>query len=152
MDGRREVDPFALLQERWARSLAADAERMCVDEFQLYYPSDAAQIYTPGFYRALRENLLQEAFPATAARLAENSSGLGGHRLPAIVFQGAEDTVVRTALQDRFVAALRAAGSPVRYVLLGGSRHRQVRTDGFADSVAGMRLIAGGASPPADGR
>jgi acetyl esterase/lipase len=151
MYGRAEVDPAMLLQEKWARKLAVDAERMCVDEFQLYYPSDGAILYSPDFYRALHENRLPEAFPALAARLEQNASGLGGHRLPAILFQGTDDTVIRTASQDRFVAALRQAGSPVRYVLLGGSRHKQVRTDGFAASVEWMELIARGDLPPSDG-
>jgi acetyl esterase/lipase len=152
MYGTGQVDPAELLQEKWARSLAADVERMCVDQFQLYYPSDGAKLYTPHFYQALYENRLPETFPTVAACLAENSSGLSGHDLPAIVFQGTEDFVVRTPSQDRFVAALRNAGSPVRYVLLNGSRHKQVRTDGFAASVAWMELIASGAPPPSDGR
>jgi acetyl esterase/lipase len=152
MYGAGEVDPAALLQEKWARSLAADAGRMCVDEFQVYYPSDGTKLYTPDFCRALYEDRLPETFPTVAARLAQNASGLSGHRIPAIVFQGSEDIVIRTPSQDRFVSALRKAGSPVRYVLLNGSRHKQVRTDGFAASVEWMELIASGAPPPSDGR
>jgi acetyl esterase/lipase len=152
MYGTGEVDPAELLQEKWARNLAADVERMCVDEFQLYYPSDGAKLYTPHFCHALYENRLIETFPAVATRLAENASGLSGHRIPAIVFQGSGDIVIRTPSQDRFVGALRNAGSPVRYVLLNGTRHKQVRTDGFAASVAWMELIASGALPPSDGR
>jgi acetyl esterase/lipase len=152
MYGAGEVDPAALLQEKWARGLASDVERMCVDEFQVYYPSDGAKLYTPDFYRALYEDRLPEVFPKVAARLAENSSGLSGHRIPAIVFQGTDDLVVRTPSQDRFVAALRNAGSAVQYVLLNKSRHKQVRTDGFAASVEWMQLIAGGAEAPSDGR
>ena len=152
MYGTDQVDPAELLQAKWARNLAADVERMCVDEFQLYYPSDGAKLYTPYFHQALYGDRLPETFPTVAARLAENASGLSGHGLPAIVFQGTEDFVIRTPSQDRFVAALRKAGSPVRYVLLNGSRHKQVRTDGFAASVAWMELIAGGATAPSDGR
>jgi acetyl esterase/lipase len=152
MYGTSQVDPAELLQERWARSLAVDVERMCVDQFQFYYPSDGAKLYTPYFHQALYGDRLPETFPAVAARLAENSSGLSGHGLPAIVFQGTEDHVIRTPSQDRFVEALRQAGSPVRYVLLNGSGHKQVRTDGFAASVAWMELVASGELPPSDGR
>jgi acetyl esterase/lipase len=152
MYGTGEVNPAALLQQKWARGLASDAERMCVDVFQVYYPSNGAKLYTPAFYQALYENRLPETFPAVATRLTENASGLSGHGIPAIVFQGTDDIVIRTASQDRFVAALRKAGSPVCYVLLNRSRHKQVRTDGFAASVAWMQLITSGALPLSDGR
>ncbi len=152
MYGEGEIDPAALLQPKWAATLSRDVESMCVDAFQVFYPSDPSRVYTAEFRKALFGNQLKDLFPTVAARLSENAAGLSGHHLPAIVFQGSEDVVIRTGSQDRFVDALRKLGSPVRYVLLNGSRHKQVRTDGFVQSVEWMRLIAGGFSAPSDGR
>jgi acetyl esterase/lipase len=150
--GPKQVDPFALLQERWARTLAEDANRLCVNEFQSYYPADCGQLYRPEFHKALFGGILSQSFPLLSARLAENSSGLSGHRLPALIVQGAEDIVITTASQDRFVDALRDAGSRVRYLLYPGARHKHTRPAGFADSVAWMELVIGGGTPPDDGR
>jgi acetyl esterase/lipase len=152
MYGTADVDPGRILVDRWASTLAADADRMCVDEFQVYYPSDATQLYRTDFHQALNNNRVASVLPAFAARLEENRTGLSGHRLPALIIQGNADIVVTTATQDRFVAALRAAGSAVRYLALNGVRHRYTRPSGFLASVAWMEAISRGEPAPSDGR
>jgi pimeloyl-ACP methyl ester carboxylesterase len=152
MYGTTDVDPSLLLQQRWASSLAEDAARLCVDEFQVYYPSDASLLYSEDFRQALNDNRIGLTWPRLALRLAENLSGLSGHRLPALIVQGNQDIVVTTATQDRFVAALRGEGSPVRYLAYDGVRHRYTRPAGFTASVQWMQGIARGEPAPSDGR
>jgi pimeloyl-ACP methyl ester carboxylesterase len=152
MYGTPDVDPRRILVDRWSSTLAADAERMCVDEFQLYYPSDATQLYRTDFHQALNNNRVASVMPALAARLEENRTGLSGHRLPALIVQGNADIVVTTATQDRFVAALRGAGSAVRYMALDGVRHRYTRPSGFRASVEWMEAISRGEPAPSGGR
>ena len=108
---------------------------MCVDEFQAYYPFDGRQLYRPEFHAALHGGGLEERFPALAAVLRENNSGLSGHGLPALVIQGGDDIIVTTRAQDRFVQELRKAGSEVRYLVFPGVRHRYTRPAGFAPSL-----------------
>ncbi len=152
MYGTADVDPSRILVDRWASTLAADAERMCVDEFQVYYPADATRLYRTDFHQALNNNRLASIMPAFAARLEENKAGLSGHKLPALIVQGNADFVVTTASQDRFVAALRAAGSSVRYVAFDGVRHRSTRPSGFLLSVQWMVAISRGEPAPSGGR
>ena len=147
MYGAEEVDPAQLLQERWATSLEADAGRLCVDEFQQYYPSDPRLLYRPELLQALLGGTLPELYPRLDARLQENRSGLEGHRLPALVVHGLADSVVSTRSQTAFVEALGAAGSPVRYLRLPGVRHRQTRAAGFRASIAWMESLARGEQP-----
>jgi acetyl esterase/lipase len=152
MYGTGDVDPARVLQPKWASTLEADAARMCVDEFQAYYPADATKLYRTDFHQALNNNRVASILPGLATRLAENRAGLSGHRLPSLIVQGSEDIVVTTATQDRFVAALRAAGSPVRYLIFDGVRHRYSRPAGFVASVEWMLGIARGDPAPSDGR
>ena len=152
MYGTADVDPSAVLDGRWAATLETDAARMCVDEFQVYYPADTSRLYHTSFLQALNNNRVASILPRLAARLQENMAGLSGHGLPALVVQGNQDIVVTTASQDRFVAALRAAGSPVRYLALDGVRHRYTRPAGFSTSVDWMRALSRGEPAPSDGR
>ncbi|MBN1836535.1 MAG: hypothetical protein JW820_11840 [Spirochaetales bacterium] len=135
MYGRNTLEPSRHLQARWASTLEADVERMCVDEFQAYYPFDGRRLYTPEFYEALHGGGLEGRYPALAAAFRDNKSGVSGHGLPALVVQGGADIIVTTEAQTRFVQELRAAGSEVRYLVFPGVRHRYTRPVGFAASV-----------------
>ncbi len=150
MYGGEEIDPASYLQARWADTLEQDAGRLCVDEFQRYYPFDGTKLYRPEFYQALHAGTLAEYFPGLHARLEENRSGLSGHGLPALVVQGLLDVIVTTPSQSRFVTSLCAAGSPVRYLKLEGVRHRFTRPAGFRASLDWMAALARGAKPPSD--
>jgi acetyl esterase/lipase len=147
MYGYNEINPSALLQERWARSLTTDVNRLCVDQFQVYYPFDGSQLYTPAFYDALYNERLAEAFPAFYSRLRENASGLSGHGLPVLVVQGNQDIIITTPSQTRFVKALCEAGSLVEYHRLDGVRHRHTRPAGFGATVSFMERLAAGEAP-----
>ena len=135
MYGRDTIDPSRYFEERWARTLEADVERMCVDQFQSYYPFDGRRLYRADFYAALHGGELDWRFPALAAALRDNKSGVSGHGLPALVVQGGDDIIVTTKAQTRFVEELRAAGSEVRYLVFPGVRHRDTRPVGFAASL-----------------
>jgi pimeloyl-ACP methyl ester carboxylesterase len=148
--GSAEIDPGEYLQASWASSLDDDVNRMCVDQFQSYYPANAQRLYRPEFYRSLYGGTLPRDYPRLHARLAENSSGLAGHRLPALMVQGLDDSVITTPSQNRFVRELSVAGSPVRYVRLAGVRHRNTRAAGFRLSVEWMEGLARGEPPVSD--
>jgi pimeloyl-ACP methyl ester carboxylesterase len=145
-----DVDPADYLQEKWAESLAADVAKMCVVEFQRYYPFDSTQLYTEEFYDALYENRLDEEFPELYKRLEENQSGLSGHGLPALIVQGERDTIVRTASQTEFVVGLCRQGSPVRFLNIKGVLHRDTRAAGFQPTILWMERIAAGDEPESD--
>ena len=68
--------------------------------------------------------------------------------LPALILQGGTDFIVSTASQERFVDALRAAGSAVRYRVFPGVPHKGARQAGFAESIEWMESIARGETPP----
>jgi len=133
--GPERVDPSAILQERWAATLEEDVMRMCVDEFQYYYPYEREPLYTEAFYNALYEDRLAEAFPRFKAILDENVSGLDGHRKPVLMIQGNQDIIVTNPAQREFVRRLRDSGSDVELIEMEGVRHRHTRPAGFARSV-----------------
>ncbi len=152
MYGKERIDPALYLQERWARTMEADAGSLCVDEFQKYYPFDGSKLFRPEFYEALHGDRLAEQYPALAEALAANQSGLSGHGLPALVVQGDADAIVTTASQSRFVEELERHGSAVRYLVLKGIQHRYTRPAGFQASVEWMEsLSASKAGAPASG-
>ncbi len=147
--GRSDIDPSAYLQEKWARTLDADVNRMCVDAFQKYYGFDGKKVYRPEFHDALYGLRLTESYPSLAARLAGNKTGLTGHGLPALIVQGGTDFIVTPATQSLFVAALREAGSAVTYREYQEVPHKGTRQAGFAESIEWMEDVARGDAPRA---
>jgi acetyl esterase/lipase len=133
--GAEQVDPAAILQERWVTTLEEDVMRMCVHEFQYYYPYEREPLYTEAFYDALYADRLAEEFPRFKAILDENLSGLDGHGKPVLMVQGNQDIIVTNPAQREFVRRLRDAGSDVELIEMEGVRHRHTRPAGFARSV-----------------
>ena len=143
MYGPEEIAPEDYFLEQWASSLTYDVPRLCVDEFQYYYPYDGTELYTPEFYEALYARDLESDFPELARRLSENATGLSGHGFPALVIQGNQDIIITTPSQTEFVEALEAAGSEVEYIAMDGVRHRHTRPAGFRDSVRWIKERSG---------
>lgn len=152
--GRELIDPADYLLPTWMPTLEQDIHGLCVEEFQHHYPRDGVELFTPDFYNALHADTegfrLARSFPEMARILRENRAGFDGHGLPSLVLHGEQDIIVSVAAQERFVAALCRGGSPVRFVVLPGARHRDVRPDGFAYSVTWMKNLAAGGTPPSD--
>ena len=143
-----EIDPAQVLAPRFVPTLEQDAGAFCVDRAQQVYPYDGAGTYTPEFHRALQAGDPGAVAPAFAAALAANETGLSGHGLPALVVQGGQDVIVLDRTQERFVAALCAAGSPVAYLNVPTARHRDTRPAGFDASLEWMWALTGGAPAP----
>jgi len=123
MYGARRFDPAKILAGRWLATLADDVTRQCVGGMQSYYPWSARDLFRPQFLEALRGRRLAEAYPEIYEIMAENNTGLSGHRIPALILQGTDDVVVHPASQAEFVDALRRSGSEVLYKVYKGSRH-----------------------------
>ncbi len=139
--GADAIDYSRLIQPGWIPTLEEDVMRMCVDEFQLYFPFDGRDLYTPEFYDALHNNRLQRDFPRLKAILDENETGLSGHGKPVLMIQGNQDIIITNPEQRRYVERLRASGSDVEYVEMEGVRHRHTRPAGFARSVEFIRRV-----------
>lgn len=138
MYGRDEIRPEDYLQDKWLPTFEQDASTMGVDIFQAYYGFDYKKLYRPEFAASIYSGKLAQDYPQLARRLAENHTGLSGHGIPALVIQGADDFIVTNSSQEKFVLALRAAGSTVRYLVFNGVSHRYTRMAGFDDSLSWM--------------
>ena len=135
--GADTFDPALILADRWLKSLEYDVTRQCVGGIQSYYPWTPRALYRPRFADALLADRLAEEFPQIHRILAENTTGLAGHGVPALILQGTDDIVVYDASQTAFVAKLREAGSEVRYVVHDRVRH-DTRQIGFREVQAWM--------------
>lgn len=142
--GPDRIDYSRILQSRWLPTLEEDVNRMCVDEFQMFFPYDGRDLYTPEFYAALHRDRLDREFPVLKQILDENETGLRGHGIPVLLIQGNQDIIVSNAAQRRFVQKLEAAGSPVEYHEMEGVRHRHTRPAGFAESIDFIRRVTDG--------
>ncbi|MBU0928089.1 MAG: alpha/beta fold hydrolase [Spirochaetes bacterium] len=138
MYGREGLEPSDYLQERWLPTFESDASTMPVDEFQAHFGYDYTKLYAPAFAKALYGGTLAAEYPELARRLAENHTGLSGHGLPALVIQGDADFIATTATQTKFVVALRALGSRVKFIVFPKVSHKYTRMAGFDASVAWM--------------
>ena len=146
--GAEQVNAPTVLAQRWLPALTNDALNVCVDRAQQIFPFDVDAMYTPEFARSLRQGTLAADFPGMHALFEENRTGLSGHGLPALVVQGGQDIIVRDPTQERFVAALCAAGSAVEYLNVADARHRDTRPAGFEPAVAWIAERAAGAPAP----
>lgn len=137
------VNPADFLQARWLPTLEEDVLRMCVNEFQFYYPFEGEPMYTERFYSALMNDRLGEEFPAFKAILDENVSGLDGHGKPVLQIQGNQDIIVTNPAQREFAERLRRSGVEVELIEMEGVRHRHTRPAGFARSVDFIYEVTG---------
>lgn len=137
------------LAEPYASRLAEDARRLCVLGAQQYYPTSAADLFTPAFYEALTSGTLADEFPAWRDLFDRNDTGLDLGGLPVAIFQGVDDPVVPLDAQDEYVARLCAQGTPVRYANYLRTRH-ETRYVGFGEALDWMRGRLAGAPPPND--
>jgi len=144
MYGDSLIRPADYLQERWMPTFMQDASTMPVDEFQVYYGYDYKKLYTPLFAKALYGGTFAVEYPGLSRALTENHTGLSGHGVPSLVIQGDADFIVTTATQTKFVLALRAKGSAVKYFILPKVSHKYTRMAGFDASVAWMTERAAG--------
>lgn len=133
--GVDRFDPAVMFQSRWVETLDHDVTRQCIGGIQRYYPWNPAQLFRPEFLAALREDTVAAISPEIEAILRENSVGLSGHRVPALIVQGTDDIVVYPPSQTEFVADLRERGSDVRYYIYENERH-DVRQAAYYDVLA----------------
>jgi hypothetical protein len=143
------IEPEALMAERFAATLAADADRLCIAGVQSYYPGDPAAVLEPSLAASLRAGTVADTHPALAALIAENDTGIVAHGLPVIILQGVDDPVAPFPDQNAFVRRLCALGMPVRYPNYLRTRH-ETRYVGFEEAVAWMRARVAGESAPSD--
>lgn len=133
--GVDRFDPALMLQERWLERLDHDVTRQCIGGLQSYYPWNPYELYREEFVEPLMAGELGGAFPEIDAILREQSTGLSGHRVPALILQGTDDIVVYPETQTAFVTRLRQAGSEVRYYIYEDERH-DVRQAAHLDVLA----------------
>jgi pimeloyl-ACP methyl ester carboxylesterase len=143
------IDPAALVAERYASSLAADADRHCIAGVQAYYPGNPDAVLEPSLAASLRAGTLEETHPDLAELVAANDTGIVAHGLPVIILQGVDDPVAPFPDQSRFVRRLCEMEIPVRYPNYLRTRH-ETRYIGFEEALAWMRARAAGETAPND--
>ncbi|CAN5578588.1 lipase family protein [soil metagenome] len=148
--GEDRVDPGALLEPDVADSLEEDVMNRCVDVIFSFYGSDPAGVFDSGFLEALEADSFGGAYAPFGELLAENSSGLSGSSVPALVFQGTADTIVTPAQQEGFARRACLAGAHITYVSYSNVEHFQTRQFGFRDSLSWMASLIGGDEPRDD--
>jgi acetyl esterase/lipase len=144
--GKERFNPEAILAPRWAKSLEKDVTRQCVGGMQSYYPASPRELFLPEFAEALLNGSLEEKYPEVFSILKENSTGLSGHRIPALILEGSDDVVVSVKSQEAFVRALCRTACPVTYSLYKGRRH-DTRQIGFEEARQWMDRLARGERP-----
>lgn len=147
MYGEKRFDPAAILLPQWAETLEDDVTRQCIGGMQAYYPWAPRELFRKRFADALISGTLAAAYPSIDRILRENSTGLGRHRVPALILEGTDDVVVSVKSQTAFVKELRGSGSVVRLVVYKQARH-DTRQVGFSEALGWMKTITRGNPPP----
>jgi pimeloyl-ACP methyl ester carboxylesterase len=139
--GAQAIDPARILAPRWAETLEYDVTRQCVGAMQSYYPWAAEEMFAEPFYDSLMAGTLSVTHPDIFGILRQNSPGLSGHGVPALILQGTDDIVVYPDSQGQFVSALRSRGSDVRYLVYQGYRH-DIRQTSFDEVLRWIGAVS----------
>ncbi len=147
MYGTAQFDPAKILLPEWADTLEDDVTRQCIGGMQAYYPWKPREMFRTEFADALMAGTLTEKYPSIDRIIRENSTGLTGHKVPALILEGTEDVVVSVHSQTAFAEALRRKGSAVQVSIYKGVRH-DTRQAGFREAFAWMAARVAGRTPP----
>jgi predicted esterase len=138
--GEDAVDPWTVFRSEYADYLEDDVLSQCVGAMSAYYPHHPEDLYTPDFYRALRENSLQRDFPEIARVMAENTTGYRSRETEILLLQGTDDIVIFPETQREYVRELQSAGIPVTMSIYEGVRH-DTRQAGFEEAREWMAAL-----------
>jgi acetyl esterase/lipase len=147
MYGKDRFDPAKILLPRYADSLEDDVTRQCIGGMQAYYPWTPREMFRKEFADALLGGTLAASYPSVDSILKENSTGLTGHHVPALILEGTDDIVVSVKSQTAFADALRGLGSPVQLSIYKGARH-DTRQAAFMEAFQWMQDLTRGRTPP----
>jgi acetyl esterase/lipase len=144
--GFEAFNPAEVLADKWFKTLDYDVTRQCIGSIQTYYPWNPREMFRAEFADALLKGQLEAKYPSVYRLLTKNSSGLAGHKIPALILQGTDDVVVWEKSQLQFVRRLCEAGSAVHYVLYKGAKH-DTRQIGFGVAQRWMEALTSGIKP-----
>jgi len=147
MYGTDRFDPAKILLPKWADTLEDDVTRQCIGGMQAYYPWKPRDMFRKEFADALLGGKLATAYPSVDAIMKENSTGLTGHGIPALILEGTDDIVVSVKSQTAWAESLRARGSAVQLSIYKGVRHDS-RQAGFPEALAWVKALTAGGTPP----
>lgn len=131
-------------------TLNTDAVNICIGDIYSRYGYNAGNIYSPAFYDALYNNRLETAFPAFKKVLDENNSGLAPSTIPILILQGSTDPIITVKSQKAYVKRMCESGNIVTYIEYPEIHHYQTRQVSFRDTLAWMKNVTNGKSPPSD--
>lgn len=131
--GVEKVDPSRILVEKYSENLESDLLRMCVGGIQSYYPRVPQGLFKEDFITSLLNGTLETDYPALFETIRMNNTGLGGHSIPSVIFQGGNDIVIFPETQEAFAEKLISAGVPLDYVYYEKARH-DTRQISFAEA------------------
>jgi acetyl esterase/lipase len=147
MYGTAQFDPAKILLSKWGDTLEDDVTRQCIGGMQAYYPWKPRDMFQKDFADALLSGTLAVKYPSIDRIMKENSTGLTGHKVPALILEGTDDIVVSVKSQTAYAEALRGKGSAVQLSIYKGVRHDS-RQAGFPEALAWMKALVAGGAPP----
>jgi predicted esterase len=138
--GEDVVDPDAILRPEYAQWLADDVLSQCVGAMSAYYPHHPEDLYTPEFYRSLRDGTLARDYPALAGVLRENTTGYRSYDTEVLLLQGTDDIVIFPETQVDYARHLKRLSIDVDLRIFEGYRH-DTRQIGFNDAREWMEEL-----------
>ena len=121
--GSENIDVSKVLLDKYTENLERDLIRMCVGGMQSYYPQVPDGLFKEPFIKSLLEETLETDYPLLYQHINKNSTGLGNHKVPTVIYQGGNDIVIYRETQEAFVEKLRSNGVPVDYIFYKNARH-----------------------------
>lgn len=91
-----------ILQARYASSLNANVQNSCIDTVSRFWPSSAAQVYTPNFVAAMKATNFSGTFAALGDDMAKNDLTSSASQTPTLINQGQLDTVILPSQSQNF--------------------------------------------------
>lgn len=127
-----ELQPSAVLKERWLSELQNNNDRLCVNQAYQYYPHIPTEIYAQGFLEALESNTWPDVLRGWKNKIDDNTPLSNLPNVPYLSIQGAIDPIVTAKTQRSNVAKLCADDRKVLYQEYTGINHFQIRKASFS--------------------
>jgi hypothetical protein len=143
------TDYGQILLQHWDDTLGVDVPSHCIDTDIPFWGRSPAGVYTPEFISAMTNNTLADFYPVLNRDLLANEVAPTTTKTPKRINSGEHDNVVLPSQQQGVMPALcQSSRGPVQLVIYPNTTHYDTMLHSLNDTLAWMRAISAGQTPP----
>jgi pimeloyl-ACP methyl ester carboxylesterase len=141
-----------ILLPKWVPTLTSDVLGHCINSDIAFWGANPNNVYTPQFIQALKTHTLDTAYPQLEKRMQQNNAVTVATSTPILLNGGTKDNVILPQQEANAITTIcrnnpRARAHLHEYV---NATHYNTMVLSFTDTLAWMKQIRDGGTPPTD--